>query len=83
MPKYLKEVERLKINRYQQVIVASKCARVLNARSSRERAPWQAEGSQEEKISIPPPSKVADRALKSLLDGEVEYCEEKTKKIDG
>ena len=79
MPKYLKEVERLKINRYQQVIVASKCARILNARSSEDRSPWQAEGSQEEKRNIPPPSKVADRALKSLLDGEVEYCGDKTK----
>lgn len=79
MPEYLKEIERLKINRYKQVIAASKCARAINARSGEHRSHWQAEGSQEEKKDIPPPSKVADCALRSLIDGDIECCDEETK----
>jgi hypothetical protein len=73
VPKYLKDVERLKINRYKQVIIAAKFARALNARLQREAEPWQAEGMQEEKKNLPTSSKIADEALESLIHGEIDY----------
>ena len=73
MPKYLRDVEKLKINRYKQVIIAAKFARALNAQLRKEAEPWQAEGMQEEKKSAPAPSKIAQEALEALVGGDIEY----------
>lgn len=73
MPKYLRDVEKLKINRYKQVIIAAKFARAMNAELRKEAEPWQAEGMQEEKKSAPASSKIAQEALDALVDGEIEY----------
>ncbi len=73
MPKHLKDVERLKINRYKQVIIAAKFARELNSQLHRHSEPWQAEGMQEEKKNLPASSRIADEALESLIQGEIDY----------
>jgi hypothetical protein len=73
VPKYLRAVERLKINRYKQVIIAAKFARALNDQLRKEREPWQAEGMQEEKKDAPVSSRIAEEALEALAHGEIEY----------
>jgi DNA-directed RNA polymerase subunit K/omega len=71
---YLKELEKMKINRYKQVIVASKYARLLNARFNKQRHDQQSEEG-EEKSAPQLYRRVAAEALQALLDGKIEYEE--------
>ena len=71
MEKDLESVEKLKINRYLQVIIASKYARLVNARLARQRQEEQ--GEEAEKDSQPQPyRRVASEALQALIDGKIE-----------
>jgi DNA-directed RNA polymerase subunit K/omega len=70
---YLKELEKMTINRYKQVIVASKYARLLNARFNKQRHDQSEEG--EEKSEPQLYRRVAAEALQALLDGKIEYEE--------
>jgi DNA-directed RNA polymerase subunit K/omega len=67
--------ERMKTNRYQQVIIASKYARTLNSRLRDDRPEWQPEGAEAEKKVVRPSSKIVDQALKSLVEGKIDYAE--------
>jgi hypothetical protein len=72
--KHVDNLEGLKINRYQQVIVASKYARILNKRSEKEKSDGQTEEKEPDKqarIS----AKVVTEALKALKDGRIEWQE--------
>ena len=70
--KYQENVEKLEINRYLQVIIASKYARLVNSRLARERQEEQTEET--EKESEPQPyRRVASEALQALVDGKIEY----------
>ena len=71
MEKDLESVEKLKMNRYLQVIIASKYARLVNARLARQRQEEQ--GEEAEKDSQPQPyRRVASEALQALVDGKIE-----------
>jgi DNA-directed RNA polymerase subunit K/omega len=71
---HLKDLEKMKMNRYKQVIVASKYARLVNARFTRQRMEEQTEenGEQAEPQLY---RRVAAEALKALLDGKIEFEE--------
>jgi hypothetical protein len=70
--KYLENVEKLEMNRYLQVIIASKYARLVNSRLARERQEEQTEET--EKEGEPQPyRRVASEALQALVDGKIEY----------
>jgi len=71
---YLEELEKMKINRYKQVIVASKYARLLNARFNKKRHDQQSEEG-EEKSEPQLYRRVAAEALQALMDGKIEYEE--------
>jgi DNA-directed RNA polymerase subunit K/omega len=68
--------ERMKTNKYQQVIIASKFARTLNSRLRDDRPEWQPEGAEAEKKVVRPSSKIVDQALKCLAEGKIEYAEQ-------
>ena len=71
MEQVLESVEKLKMNRYLQVIAASKYARLVNARLARQRQEEQ--GEEAEKDSQPQPyRRVASEALQALVDGKIE-----------
>lgn len=74
MNQYLEELEKMKINRYKQVIVASKYARLLNARFTKQRHNQQSEEG-EEKSEPQLYRRVAAEALQALMDGKIEYEE--------
>jgi DNA-directed RNA polymerase subunit K/omega len=66
--KDLESVEKLKMNRYLQVIIASKYARLVNARLARER-----QEEQSEEVEPQPYRRVAGEALRALVDGKIEF----------
>jgi hypothetical protein len=69
---YLKDIEKLEMNRYLQVIIASKYARLVNARLARQRQEEQNEET--ETTGEPQPyRRVAGEALQALVDGKIEY----------
>ena len=72
MEKDLESVEKLKMNRYLQVIIASKYARLVNARLSRQRQEEQSEESEKEN-GPQPYRRVAGEALQALVDGKIEF----------
>lgn len=72
MEKYLESVEKLTMNRYLQVIIASKYARLVNARLARQRQEEQSEETGRE--GEPQPyRRVAGEALQALVDGKIEF----------
>ena len=70
--KHLKDIEKLEMNRYLQVIIASKYARLVNARLARERQEEQTEET-EAKDEPQPYRRVASEALQALVDGKIEF----------
>jgi hypothetical protein len=69
---YLKDIEKLSMNRYLQVIVASKYARLVNSRLAAQRQEEQAEEI-EKKAEPQPYRRVATEALQALVNGKIEY----------
>lgn len=69
---HLKDIEKLEINRYLQVIIASKYARLVNSRLARERQEEQTEET-DAKGEPQPYRRVASEALQALVDGKIEY----------
>lgn len=72
MQEYLEDIEKLEMNRYLQVIVASKYARRVNARLARQRQEEESEEI-EDKAEPQPYRRVASEALQALIDGKIEY----------
>ena len=72
MEKDLESVEKLKMNRYLQVIIASKYARLVNARLARQRQEEQGEEAEKES-ETQPYRRVASDALHALVDGKIEF----------
>lgn len=72
MDEYLEELEKLEMNRYKQVIIASKYARLLNRRLSEMR---QSDETDEDgkKPEAKLYRKSVEEALRALLDGKIEY----------
>ncbi|UCB52175.1 MAG: hypothetical protein JSV10_09345 [Candidatus Zixiibacteriota bacterium] len=66
----LENVEKLEMNRYLQVIVASKYARLVNSRLARQR---QEEQGEETESEPQPYRRVAGEALQALIDGKIEF----------
>jgi DNA-directed RNA polymerase omega subunit len=72
MVEYLEELEKLKMNRYQQVVIASKYARLLNKRLSELRQSEEV-GEDEKKPEPKLYRKSVEAALRALLEGKIEY----------
>jgi DNA-directed RNA polymerase omega subunit len=72
MDEYLEELEKLEMNRYKQVIIASKYARLLNKRLSEIR---QSDETDEEGKKPEPKlyRKSVEAALRALLEGKIEF----------
>jgi len=68
---YLEYLEKLKGNRYKQVIIASKYAKILNDRLRRQRLLEQTGEGEKDRVQLD--GKVTTQALKALLDGKIEY----------
>lgn|GEM_PF-1337972 len=73
MEKDLESVEKLKMSRYLQVIVASKYARLVNARLARQRQEEQGEEGTEKENEPQPYRRIASDALHALVDGKIEF----------
>ena len=73
MEKDLESVEKLKMSRYLQVIVASKYARLVNARLARQRQEEQSEEGAEKESEPQPYRRVASDALQALVYGKIEF----------
>ncbi len=65
----LDELNKHRINRFAAVIVAAKKARKINQEFIQER---EASGEQEQELKEP---KAANLALKSLIEGEIEFSQ--------
>jgi hypothetical protein len=70
--RYLDGIQKLRINKYQQIVIASKYARLLNRRLTERRHTAESEG---EKINPKLYRKSVAAALQALLRGEIEYQE--------
>ena len=74
MDEYLEELEKSKLSKYEQVIIASKYARLLNARFNKQRLEQQT-GDADKKDGPQLYRRVAAEALQALIDGKIEYEE--------
>ena len=74
MVSYLDGIQKLRINKYQQIVIASKYARLLNRRLTEKRHTAESE-EEGEKINPKLYRKSVAAALQALLRGEIEYQE--------